>query len=105
TADTAEPAAIERPPREVNQGVNAALTGRPDIVVRRGRHQCLERRLERGPALEIEDAIESDHAVLRLAQVQKASLVGGVGLSQRGPPIDPTLEALGDSSEAPRVHG
>ena len=95
TADTAELAAIERPPREVDQGIDASLTRRPGIVVRRWRHQRTKGHLQRRPALEIQDAINADYAVLRLADVQIAPLVGAVGLPQRCHGIDPVLEALG----------
>ncbi|HKV30311.1 MAG TPA: hypothetical protein VJT14_04760, partial [Candidatus Dormibacteraeota bacterium] len=80
TADGTELAAIERPSPELDQGVGAALTGCPHIVVRRWRQQRIERRLQRRAALEIEDAIQPDHAVARLTDVEIASLVGMIGL-------------------------
>src|SRR2546425_105219 len=61
--------------------------------------------LDRRAAFGIEQAVDADHAVLWLAQVQVTPRMGAVGLGQRALRIDPVLEVLGHPEELTGVTG
>src|SRR5438874_2381187 len=90
-------------PAKLDQGVGGALAVIACIVLDR-LHERLQCRAQRRAALDVEHAVEPDHAIDWLGDMKVASLVGVVGLGQRAGRIDTVLEVLGDGGELARVH-
>jgi len=89
---------------DFDQGVSASLARRPIVLFAR-QHEGVQRRPQGRAALGIEQAIQPDQPVHRLAQVQIAPLVRPVGLRQRAFGVDPVLKVFCDTGELAGVVG
>ena len=90
-------------PGELDHRIGTALAVAAGVILDRF-HEGLQRGPQGGAAFGVEQAIEPDQAVLRLAKVQIAPLVGPVGLGQRAGGVDPVLEVLGHPGELAGIH-
>src|SRR5439155_11315545 len=90
-------------PAEFDKSIGAALAVVAQVVLDR-LHKRLQGRSQRRAALDVEHAVEPDQAVLRLRDVEIASLVRVVRFGESAGRIDAVLEVLRDGHELPGIH-
>jgi len=88
---------------ELDERIRAPLAGRPVGAFGR-RHQGVERAAQRRPAYGVQQAVEPDQAIQRLADLEVPPGMCAVRLGQGAGRVDPMLEVLGDPGELARIH-